>query len=730
MSANEKNIKKPISKGIAKVPVIMQLEALECGAACLTMILAYYGKWIPLEKVRQDCGVSRDGSNALNILKAARSYGLDASGYRFEVESIQKDCTYPCIIHWSFNHFVVLNGFNRKNEAVLNDPARGTVNASPEEFDRNFTGIALCFEPSESFVPEGKPASMLSYITKRLSTSKTAVVFVILTTVIASLFDLIQPAFSKVFIDYLLRGRNLSWAVPFLALFALFSLLQLFVSWISTIYSMRINGKLDAVGTTTYMWKVLQLPINFFSQRMAGDIQSRMSSNAEIATTLIQTMAPLVLNAFMMGLYLCIMIHYSPLLTSIGLLSIAINLVLANYISKKRVNISRISMRDQGKLAGATTSGIQMIETIKATGAEEGYFERWSGYQASVNKANVQFAKINSILGTVPELVRAILNNIILILGVFLVMKGQFTAGTIMLFQGYLTRFEAPAQSLISAGQTIQEMRTSIERVEDVMSYEVDPAFIAASTESEEQKYRKLSGAVEVKNLTFGYSPLAEPLIKDFSMSLKPGSRIAFVGTSGCGKSTIAKLISGLYQPWSGSITFDGKTQLEIDRNVFTGSLAVVDQDIILFEDTIANNIKMWDSSIEDFEMILAAKDAQIHEDIVSRPGGYQHVLIEGGNDFSGGQKQRIEIARVLAQDPRIIILDEATSALDARTEYDVVNAIKDRGITCIVIAHRLSTIRDSDEIVVLDKGVVVDRGTHEELYKNCELYKQLVTNA
>ena len=727
----KKKIREPIHTGVVKVPVVMQLEALECGAACLTMILAYFDKWIPLEKVRQDCGVSRDGSNALNILKAARSYGLEANGYRFELDSIQKECTYPCIIHWNFNHFVVLNGFNRRHEAVINDPARGLVKIPIEEFDRNFTGIALCFEPGPEFVPEGKPVSTLSYVTKRLQSSKSAVVFAVVTTIIASLFDLIQPAFSKVFVDYLLQRKLMSWAIPFLTFFALFSLLQLLVSTVSSLYSLKINGKLDAVGTMTYIWKVLQLPIDFFSQRMAGDIQSRMSSNAQIAEALVQTMAPLILNAFMMILYLVIMIHYSPLLTSIGLLSIIINLLLARVISEKRVNITRVSMRDSGKLAAATTSGIQMIETIKATGAENGYFERWSGYQASVNRSQVEFTDINAFLGSVPVLIRGILNNVILILGVYLTMNGQFSAGSIMLFQGYLSRFEAPAMSLINAGQSLQEMRTSIERVEDVMNYEIDPAFKAkAADTSESVKYRKLSGAVEVSHLTFGYSPLAKPLINDFSLSLKPGSRVALVGSSGCGKSTIAKLISGLYQPWEGSITFDGKTMLEIDREVFTGSLAVVDQDIILFEDTIANNIKMWDETIEDFEMILAAKDAQIHDDIVRRTGGYQHRLTEGGNDFSGGQKQRIEIARVLAQDPRIIILDEATSALDARTEYEVVKAINDRGITCIVVAHRLSTIRDCDEIIVMDQGNVVDRGTHDQLFKNCELYKALVTNA
>ena len=725
MKSKANKIKTTITKGVAKVPVIMQMEVLECGAASLAMILAYFGKWIPLEQVREDCGVSGDGSYAKIVLKAARSYGLVAKGYRYEPEDLKKNGKFPCIIHWNFNHFVVLNGF-KGDKAVLNDPARGTYTVSKETFDRSFTGVCLMFEPSEEFRPGGKPKSMVAFAKKRLSGAGSAIAFVTLTTVISSLLGIIYPAFSRVFLDRLLTQKNPEWFYPFLVGLASLSALQLLVAWIRTVYSLQIDGKMAVVGNTTFMWKVLRLPMQFFSQRMAGDIASRQSSNASISKNLVNTFAPLALNTAMMVFYLVVMIRYSWLLTLVGLISILVNLLMSHIISQKRINLTRIQVRDAGKLASATVAGIEMIETIKASGAENGYFEKWSGYQASVNTQKVKYVKLNQYLGMIPSLVSSLTNTAVLMIGVWLTMKGEFTVGMIMAFQGFLTSFTAPASSLISAGQTLQEMRTEMERVEDVMEYPNDPVF---ENETEAEKYAKLTGEIEMKNVTFGYSALAEPLIKDFNLSLKPGSRVAFVGFSGCGKSTLAKLISGLYQPWSGEILFDGKPMSQIDRSIFTASLAVVDQDIILFEDTIANNIKMWDDSIEDYSMIQAASDVRLHEDILRRDGGYQYRITEGGKDFSGGQRQRLEIARVLAQDPTIIIMDEATSALDAKTEYEVVTSIKNRGITCIVVAHRLSTIRDCDEIIVLDRGNVVERGTHDELYAKGGLYTKLVSN-
>lgn len=716
----------PVTKGYAKVPQVMQMEALECGAASLSMVLAYYGKWLPLEQVRVDCGVSRDGSKAINILKAARNYGLAAKGYRYEPDQLKENGKYPCIIHWNFNHFVVLSGFSR-GKAVINDPAKGIVKVDMEEFDKAFTGVAIFFEPSETFVPGGRRRSVVSFALSRLKGNWTAFYFVVLTTMVASIFSMISPAFSRIFLDRILSDENPEWMVPFLAILAGFTFVSLAVLFIQQIFMLKISGKLAITANSRFFWHVLRLPMSFFSQRMAGDLSERQSTNAYVTGMVINMFAPLMLQFISLFLYLFIILRYSVSLTLIGVASVLLNIWAAQVLSKKRINITRVSMRDSSKLVGTTVAGIEMIETIKASGAENGFFEKWSGYQAAVNTSNIKALKLQQFYGAIPSFINSLSNVAVLMVGVYLTLEGQFTIGMILAFQGYMSSFMAPAMSLISASQSLQEMRSKMERIEDVLLYQTDPDYNDAFEHT--GSYDKLSGNVELKNIVFGYSTLEPPIIKDFSMTLRPGSKVAIVGTSGCGKSTLAKLISGLYQPWSGEILLDGKPRSEHSRQILTSSIAVVDQDVILFEDTIANNIKMWDDSIEDFEVILAARDAQLHSDIMQREDGYSYKITEGGKDFSGGQRQRMEIARVLAVDPTIIILDEATSALDAKTEFEVVNSINDRGITCIVIAHRLSTIRDCDEIIVLDKGTIVERGTHAELLARRGAYTQLVTN-
>lgn len=720
----EKKIKSPVMGKVAKVPVILQLETLECGAASLAMVMAYYHKWIPLEQVRIDCGVSRDGSNAKNILLAARNYGMTAKGFRFEPETLKNKGKFPCIIHWNFNHFVVLDGF-RKNKAILNDPAKGVVAVSMEEFDQSFTGICIMLEPAEGFVAEGSKKSIKNFAAKQMKGTGSAMLFTVLVSLITTLLGVINPVFSRIFMDKLLSGLNPTWIYPFFLFLLMFAVIQIVVSGMQAIYALKIQGKLAIKANAQYMWHILRMPVEFFSQRMSGDLVARKAANATIAATLVQILAPTVLNLVMMVIYLTVLLRYSVGLTLIGLAGMIVNLAINQYIATKRINILKVQQRDEAKLVSTTVSGIEMMETIKASGAENGFFEKWSGYQASLNAQNVKTIKLNAYYGLIPQIISTMTDTGILALGLYLLMQGELSAGMLLAFQTMLHSFLAPVEDLASAGTAIREMRTDMERIEDVMEYPVDVEY--QKKEAKNIHYDKLSGRLEMRQVTFGYSRLAPPLIEDFTLTLEPGQKVAFVGGSGCGKSTLAKLISGLYKPWSGEILFDGKPISQIDRNIFTGSLAVVDQDITLFEDTIANNIKMWDQSIEDYEMILASRDASLHEDIMQRDGGYTYHMLEGGKDFSGGQRQRIEIARVLAQDPTIIIMDEATSALDAKTEYEVVKAIKDRGITCVVIAHRLSTIRDCDEIIVMEHGKIIERGKHEELMARHGKYEELI---
>ena len=715
--------KKPV-----KVPVILQMEALECGAASLAMILAYYGKWVPLEKVRTDCGISRDGSNAANIAKAARNYGLTTQGKRYSLKRIREAATFPCIIWWNANHYVVLNGFYN-GKAYLNDPASGRCCVTEEEFDRSYSMLCLQFVPGPEFTADGKREGVWPFLKNRIRDNKKELTVIMVTAVLAVLAGVIIPAFSQVYSDDILTGINAQWLTGFLILFGIIIFYQLAAQILHICKIMKVTGKIAVTSNASFLWHVLRMPMEFFSQRTAGDLSRRQGENDQVASILVSQLAPVAIQAVLLIFYLVVMLGLSVSLTIIGLATVALNLLVARYVSGRLLENSRVQLRDEGKAAAVLVSGIDMIESIKASGAENGYFERWSGYQARANASKVATAGINEFLSPLPGLLQQVSNVIVLSMGAVLIIKGHMSAGIFLAFQSLMMSFLNPVNQLLGAGQSIRQMRSFMERISDVMKYPCQPGL----EEMQEQLLtdaRKLSGEIDIAHVTFGYSRLAEPLIRDFSLHVRPGGRIALVGSSGSGKSTIAKLVSGLYEPWEGTITYDGSERKDIPRPVFTGSLSVVDQDVVLFADTIENNIKMWDSSISNADMIRAAKDAGIHDDILQRKGGYASVLEEGGSDLSGGQRQRMEIARVLAGNPSVIIMDEATSALDAKTEFEVSEAIRARGITCIIIAHRLSTIRDCDEILVLNNKGVAERGTHKELMEAGGYYKQLVTSS
>jgi len=696
----------------------MQMESLECGAASLCMVLAYYGKWIPLEQLRSDCGVSRDGCNARNVYRAAVSYDLKPTAYRMEPSEL-RDIKCPAIIHWNFNHFVVLNGFKKK-AAVINDPGRGTVEVSLEEFDRSFTGVVMIFEPTSEFVKEGKPRSVLGFALSRLKGAIAAFVFVFLMGAFASLVDILNPIFSRVFMDDILSGTNRSWLLPFIIAMCIVLGVRLILAIVNAIYRLRMEGKFAVTANAEFLWHVLKLPMEFFSQRYAGDIIMRQNSNEGIASMLISQLSPIFINIGLMVFYFFMLLQYNPILTAIGIASAALNMIFSQYMAKKSVTFARLSQSSGGNLSSITMSSIDMIETIKASGAESGVFERYAGYMAKQHNAGIAGERFQMKFGIIPSVVSQILNIVVMLIGVKFIMDGEMTIGTMAAFHGFLGSFLAPIGQLSGVAQSFTTMRTNMERIEDVMNYK--PEF-----ECKGELSRKLSGALKIDNITFGYNKLSPPLIKDFSLDLQPGKSVAIVGASGSGKSTLAKLITGLYEPWEGEILFDGKRRHDIDEYSFRSSVSMVDQEVILFEDTVSENIRMWDPSIEDFTVTLAARDADIHETIISRPGGYNQIVAENGKNFSGGQRQRLEIARVLAQEPTIAVLDEATSALDAKTEETVMNNIKNVGCSCVVIAHRLSTVRDCDEIIVLEKGDVVERGTHDELYAKGGKYTELI---
>jgi NHLM bacteriocin system ABC transporter peptidase/ATP-binding protein len=702
-------------------PTVIQMEAVECGAASLGIILGYHGRFAPLEELRAKCGVSRDGSTAGSVLRAARMLGLEGKGMQLDTADLPK-LALPAILFWKFHHFLVLEGYGRK--VWLNDPASGPRSVTWEEFDKSFTGIALQLAPGPGFEPGGERRRVLAALAARRPRLGSVLALTALLGLIIALAGLATPVVTQVFVNSVLLGTGQGIGLPGLIVtLAAAAGLTLCAAVLQQRLLIRAEAAFALGSAARFIRHLLRLPVTFFDQRHAADLTNRVRSNDVVADVLVRRFAGTAVDCLLVLAYGVLLVRYDVLLGLLAVVFAGLNVVVLRYVSRIRTAAVAGVQADRGKMYGTVFTTIHMIESIKAGGEEQAGYQRFASRAAAVASGQQRLGVPTAVLAAVPGLLAGLNTALLLWLGGRQILAGSLSIGLLIAMQGLITSMNRPVGELTALGARLQETSVDLARLRDVENYPVPPA-----PPGDGAPLTPLEGHLRIEGLSFGYNPLAPPLIEGLNLDLPPGSRVALVGASGSGKSTIGRVAAGLYEPWSGRVTVDGRTRMEIDRDLWAATVAYVDQDQMIFEGTIRDNVTLWDPTTGDAEVITALRDACVYEDIARRPGGLSSQVGEDGRNFSRGQRQRLEIARALIRRPAVLILDEATSALDPATELAIDRNLRRRGATCLIIAHRLSTIRDCDLIVVLGAGGELERGTHEQLLANDSFYAELIS--